>query len=74
MIEINDQNVEECFKYHAPTPDQIPRYQEINDAARAFALVVLKNVPRCPLRTAALNLIMDCRMKANAAIALENVT
>lgn len=73
MIEINEGNVDEVFKYHAPTDTQIPRYNGINEASKLYAKIILENVPRCPLRTAALNLIMDCRMKANAAIALEDV-
>lgn len=73
MIEINADNVDEVFKYHTPTPDQIPRFQAVNEAAKAFAKVILENVPRTPTRTRALNTIMDTRMLANAGIALEAV-
>jgi hypothetical protein len=74
VIEINESNLEEVFKYHAPDSSQIPKFEAINLAAKAFAKAVIANIERSPLRTRALNAIMDTRMLANAAIALEKVS
>ena len=64
-------DIDELFTYHAPTPEQIPKYQAINDAAKAFALVIFENAPECADRTSALRKLRDARMWANSAIALD---
>jgi hypothetical protein len=60
----------EIFTYHAPTPDQLPKYQAIRDAGLAFALVVHANTPAGPDRTTAIRCIRESVMTANAAVAL----
>lgn len=62
--------LEHCFKYHAPTTDQIPSYAKIRDAAKAFALVVTEECPASADRTAAFRQIQDAVMTANRSIAL----
>ena len=57
------------FTYHSPTPDQIPKYQAINQAARQFAAVVLPNTPASADQSDAIRSIRNARMTANAAIA-----
>lgn len=64
-------DLEHLFKYHAPTPEQLPKYDAINAAAKAFARVVLENTPRSADQSAAMRLIREARMTANASIALE---
>lgn len=58
-----------AFTYHAPTPEQFKQYDAINAAAKAFADVVLTECPDSGDRTAAIRLIREARMTANAAIA-----
>ena len=69
-MEDKDQTLDDLFTYHKPEPDQIPRYAAINEAAKAFAQVVDANCPPSADRTAAVRLIQQARMTANASIAL----
>jgi hypothetical protein len=64
----------ELFKYHPPNFETLPKYASINQAAKNFAEVVLQNCPRSADRSAAIRLIRDARMTANAAIALNGLS
>jgi hypothetical protein len=66
----DDKALEEIFTYHPPTPDQIPKYQAIRDAAKQFAKVLVENSPSGPDQTAAVRLLRQAVMTANQAIAL----
>lgn len=66
--------LEAFFTYHAPTPEQIPRYQAVRDAAKAFALVIASNVPEGQGLLGAIWKLRECVMVANQAIALEGKT
>jgi hypothetical protein len=57
------------FSYHAPSPDQLPKYAAIRSAALAFANVINENVPDSADKSAAMRLIREAAMTANAAIA-----
>ena len=59
------------FSYHQPTADQIPKYEEIRQAAKSFAETVIKLTPVCADQSASIRLIREATMTANAAIALE---
>lgn len=63
-------DINQIFQYHAPTPDQLPKYEAIREAARVFALVLLENTPGSPDQTAAIRLLREAVMTANASIAL----
>jgi hypothetical protein len=63
----------ELFRYHAPNPETLPKYSAINQAAKNFAEVVLQNCPRSADRSAAIRLIRDARMTANASVALNGL-
>lgn len=65
--------VDEVFTYHAPTSDQITKYQRVRDNAKSFARVVFENTPRCADQTAAIRKLRECVHTANAAIALEGL-
>lgn len=69
----SEEIVDEIFKYHSPTPDQIPHYENIREGARHFARVILLNVPPGPDRTAAVRLLREAVMTANAAVALNGL-
>lgn len=64
-----DQRIEEWFVYHAPSADQLPRYQIIRDTAKELAHVIAQNTPACADQSAALRLLREAVMTANAAIA-----
>lgn len=68
MPALNDQ-----FTYHAPRPDQIPRYQELRDAGKQLAIAISRCCPPSADASAALRKVREAVMTANAAIALEPV-
>jgi len=61
-------NVEHAFTYHAWNDDQKKRGAEVTGDLIEAAKSILRNVPECPMRTRALNNLIDARMIANAAI------
>lgn len=66
---ITEADLDNWFTYHAPTAAQIPKYDAINAAAKAFAKVILANTPASADQSAAIRLVREARMTANAAIA-----
>lgn len=65
-------NVDHIFEYHAPRPDQIPKYGAIRKAAREFAKVLMANTPAGPDQAFAIRYLRMSVMVANASIALED--
>ncbi len=61
--------LDDLFTYHPPTPEQLEKYARISESMRAAARVVLQTCPASPDRTAAIRLIREARMTANASIA-----
>ena len=70
----SEEIVAEFFKYHAPNETTIPKYAAINQAAKNFAEVLLANCPSGADRSAAIRLIRDARMTANASVALNGLS
>lgn len=64
-------NLDNLFDYHAPTEDQLPRYQSVRAAAKAFAQVIVENTKESADQTAAIRKVSEAAMTANAAIARE---
>lgn len=64
----------EMFIYHPPSPEQIPKYNAINQAAKNFAEIILQTCPPSADRSAAIRLIRDARMTANASVALNGLS
>jgi hypothetical protein len=58
------------FVYHAPTPDQIPKYNELREAAKTFAETIMRLTPNCADQSAAIRYVRNAVMTANAAIAM----
>lgn len=73
LTEKQQQQLDAWFKYHPPTPDDVPRFNAITEAAAAFARVVMTNTPPCADQSAALRLVREARMTANAAIACKGI-
>ncbi len=71
MGQVTKDNVEQVFTYQKPREDQIPKFDAIRSAAVALARAILDNCPPCADTSAALRLLRDARMTANAAIALD---
>lgn len=71
MGQVTHDNVEKVFTYQKPRDEQVPKFDAIRDAAVAFAKAILDNCPQCADTSAALRLVRDARMTANAAIALD---
>lgn len=65
---INEKNVEEAFQYQPWNDQQVAAGAEVRAALVTAAKAILKGVPETPLRTRALNALVDARMLANAAI------
>ena len=61
--------IEDTFTYHAPKPDQIPRYTALREQFKQTALMVAKFTPPGRERAVALTQLQLAVMLANAAIA-----
>ena len=59
------------FSHHASTPEKVAHYDAVHAAALSFAEVILAHTPRCSDQAAALRLLRESTMMANAAIALD---
>lgn len=60
----------EIFTYHAPDADQQVAYEKLRNAAYDFAVALVELTPPSPDQTAAVRLLRQAVMTANAAIAL----
>ena len=63
----------EWFVYHAPSADDCMRYERITIAAKQLARVIMETCPQCADQSAALRLVREARMTANASIACKGV-
>ena len=62
--------IDNVFSYHAPTPEQIPKYAALRAAAKQFAGVLFEICPPSADRSAAIRKLREAVMTANASIAL----
>jgi hypothetical protein len=63
--------IEKWFTYHSPNEDQKRRYEMVRLKAKEFAHIIVRSCPDSADRTAALRMLRECVMTANASIALE---
>jgi len=67
----NDDSVlDDLFSYHAPTEEQIAKYQAIRDAAKEFVKVIVANSPASADQTVSIRKVREAVYSANASIAL----
>ena len=67
---VNDaQVIDNNFKYHAPSSDQVEHYQELRDRAKGLALLVNALCPCGREKALAMTKIEEAVMWANASIA-----
>ncbi len=63
-------DINNIFTYHSPTSDQLPKYEAIRAKAKEMGQVIVDNTPASADQTAAIRLLREAVMTANAAIAL----
>jgi hypothetical protein len=68
---VSKQNVEAIFTYHAPSPTHLISLQRVREAAKTLAHVILEETPQCADQQAALRLVREAVMTANASIVLD---
>ena len=61
--------IDNWFTYHPPTPQQLVQYGELRAEAKRFAETINRHVPAGPDKTAAMRKVREAVMTANAAIA-----
>ncbi len=67
----NEFDPEYVFTHHTPTPEKLHHYEAIHQAAKSFAKVILENTPPGADQAAALRLLREATMTANAAVHLD---
>lgn len=68
---VTKSNLDDVFTYHPPGPGDPERYTNIRCHAKALAEVILTETPPCADQQAALRLLREAVMTANASIALK---
>jgi hypothetical protein len=68
-VAISQNDIDNWFTYHAPTPEQLVAYNDIRQAAKIYAETVNKHVPDSADKTTAIRKIRDSVMAANLAVA-----
>lgn len=66
---MTDEQLDNWFSYHAPTPEQLASYDVIRKTAKVFAKLINTECPESADKTAAIRKLRECVMTANAAIA-----
>jgi len=59
------------FTHHSQTPEKMVHHEAIHAGAKTFAETILAHTPSCSDQSAALRLLREAAMMANAAIALD---
>ena len=62
-------DLDNWFRYHPPTPEQVPVFEAIRDAGYQMAETIIATVPASPDRTVAVRHIREAVMNANASLA-----
>jgi hypothetical protein len=68
---VGHDDIAKLFSYQPPTPEMQPRFEAVARACEAACRVIEKNVPASADRTLAIQHLIDARMRANMAIALD---
>lgn len=72
MGHITQDNLDNWFTYHAPTEDQIEKYQKLRQSGKFLAETILENVPDGPDQSAAIRKVREAIMTANAGLACDS--
>lgn len=60
--------IRDLFEYHPWGQSQVAQGEAVRNALASAYRTIIDNVPPCPTRTRAMNMLLDARMLANAAI------
>lgn len=71
MPQITKEWLDDVFAYHAPDDEAKDRHEAIREAAKNFANIIALRTPVCADQSAAIRLVREAMMTANAAIALK---
>lgn len=71
MPKPTDQELDNRFRYHRPTPATVPLHERVTETTLALAKVLRDTCPEGRNLSLALTLLEDVRMRANAAIACD---
>jgi hypothetical protein len=71
-MRITQEQLDNYFTYHSPTPEQLPKYQAIREAGKVLAQVIVENAPDGADTTAAIRKVREAIMTANQAIACDD--
>lgn len=66
---MNTKELETRFTYHSPKNDQVEKYENVRNKAKALAIFILDNTPESREQSLALTKLEEVVMWANAAIA-----
>lgn len=66
---ITKAQLENWFTYHSPSPEQLPKYKAIREAGLNLAEAIVDNTLPSADQTAAIRLVREAVMTANASIA-----
>ena len=69
LMEHQRKDIEDRYAYHAPTTEQVARYDTLRTAVAGLALIIVSNTPTSREQDKALDLLDMVMMMANAAIA-----
>lgn len=67
-----DQDLENRFRYHRPTPDKVALHEWVTEATLALAKEMCAKLPEGRNLSIVLTLLEDVRMRANAAVACDS--
>lgn len=67
---LTPETIQDLFTYHAPDEKQIEQLQAVREHAKTLALIIVQHCPPCADTSAAIRLLRQAVMTANAAIAL----
>lgn len=68
---ITKEHIDNWFKYHTPSPEQVPKYEAIREAGKHLAEVIMENSPPSADQSDAIRSVRYAVMNANAAIACD---
>ena len=64
------EEIERLFTYHPPTEESIEKLKKVREAAKNLATVISEKAPESADKSAAIRLLRESVMTANAAIVL----
>lgn len=68
---MTNEQLAHIFSYHAPTEEQIPKYESVNKAFLELAIKVDSLMPDGPGKLVAIRKLNEARNSVNSAIALK---